>query len=185
MVGSPRKTGERAVCPRCSSPPELPEPARDYAYLLGLYLGDGCISVSGNPAKEIWALRIMCADAWPGLVTECTAAMLAIRPNNKVGMVPREGCTEVKGVLAPLAVFVPAARTGQEAQPEDRARGLAACHHGQAPRAIGQGVIPFRRLQIYQSRSIQKPRRGRLVRVSAVYVHERVQGHSRHLRRGA
>jgi hypothetical protein len=91
----PEKTGQRAVCPRCSSPPELPEPARDYAYLLGLYLGDGCISVSGNPAKGIWALRIMCADVWPGLLTECTAAILAIRPNNKVGMVPREGCTEV------------------------------------------------------------------------------------------
>jgi hypothetical protein len=92
----PEKTGEHAVCPRCCSPPALPEPIHAYAYLLGLYLGDGCISVSGNPAKKIWALRIMCADAWPGLVTECAAAILAIRPDNKIGMVPKDGCTEVK-----------------------------------------------------------------------------------------
>jgi hypothetical protein len=47
----PEKTGQRASRPRCTVTPRLPEPARDYAYLLGLYLGDGCISVSGDPAK--------------------------------------------------------------------------------------------------------------------------------------
>jgi hypothetical protein len=38
--------------PLCDDP-ALPEPRADYAYLLGLYLGDGCISVGGNPAKEV------------------------------------------------------------------------------------------------------------------------------------
>jgi hypothetical protein len=47
----PEKTGQRASCPRWATPPSLPEPADDYAYLLGRYLGDGCISVAGNPAK--------------------------------------------------------------------------------------------------------------------------------------
>jgi hypothetical protein len=84
------------VCPRCATLPGLPEPTRDYAYLLGLYLGDGCISVGGNPAKGVWVLRIMCADAWPGLVTDCAEAILAIRPENKIGLVPKDGCTEVR-----------------------------------------------------------------------------------------
>ena len=34
----------RATCPRCAAIPALPEPNADYSYLLGLYLGDGCIS---------------------------------------------------------------------------------------------------------------------------------------------
>ena len=52
---------------------EIPQlPARKaYAYLLGLYLGDGCISVmQGVYSKQVWSLRIMC-DTWPGLQEEC------------------------------------------------------------------------------------------------------------------
>ena len=34
----------KRTCPRCSEVRTLVEPQRDYAYLLGLYLGDGYIS---------------------------------------------------------------------------------------------------------------------------------------------
>ena len=63
--------------------------------MLGLYLGDGCISVGGNPAKGAWVLRIFCADAGPGLLAECQAAMGTIAPGNKVGTRSQVGCTEV------------------------------------------------------------------------------------------
>ena len=92
----PQKTGARASCPRCEPQPRLPEPQRDYAYLLGLYLGDGCISAGGDPAKGVWVLRIACADAWPGLIEECKKAISAVRPSNKVGTRQNVGCTEVK-----------------------------------------------------------------------------------------
>jgi hypothetical protein len=86
----------QTTCPRCGDPPELPEPASEYAYLLGLYLGDGCISVAGGrPDKGVWLLRIACADAWPGLLIECQAAVSAIRPDNKVGTVQSVGCAYV------------------------------------------------------------------------------------------
>jgi hypothetical protein len=85
----------RTSCPRCAGEPALPEQRADYAYLLGLYLGDGCISVGGDPAKGVWKLRIMCADAWPGLIQDCIQAMRAIRPVNKVITLQRQGCTEV------------------------------------------------------------------------------------------
>lgn len=91
----PEKDGQRAICPRCASPPSLPEPGRDYAYLLGLYLGDGCISASGDGSRDVWRLRIACADAWPGLVTDCKNAISAIRPGNKVGAVQSQGCKYV------------------------------------------------------------------------------------------
>lgn len=82
-------------CPRCQTPRTPVEPADSYAYLLGLYLGDGYISPAGNPSKEVWALRIICADAYPGLKQECATAMRTIRPENRVRFIPRIGCTEV------------------------------------------------------------------------------------------
>lgn len=85
-----------SVCPRCAPVPTLPEPGSDYAYLLGLYLGDGCISVCGKPSMGIWIMRIACADAWPGLLAECQAAVKAVRPDNKVSLVQSEGCKYVQ-----------------------------------------------------------------------------------------
>jgi hypothetical protein len=82
-------------CPRCAESPTLPEPGADYAYLLGQYLGDGCISATADAAKGVWSLRIACADAWPGVMAECISAISAIRPGNKVGTVQAEGCTVV------------------------------------------------------------------------------------------
>ena len=83
-----------ASCPRCAHVVALPEPCADYAYLLGLYLGDGCISRASDRNKDVWKLRIFCADAWPGLAEGCVRAMRAIRPDNKVFTVQKEGCTE-------------------------------------------------------------------------------------------
>jgi len=85
----------QSSCPRCADEATLPEPCAHYAYLLGLYLGDGCISVAGDRRKGVWKLRIFCADAWPGLVQECVRAMRAIRPENKILTVQKQGCAEV------------------------------------------------------------------------------------------
>jgi len=85
----------KKTCPRCSEVKAVVEPRHDYAYLLGLYLGDGCISQQKPASKGVWKLRIMCADAWPGLMHECRWAMLAVRPANSVCMVQRDGCVEV------------------------------------------------------------------------------------------
>jgi hypothetical protein len=83
------------TCPRCASEPQSPAPADSYAYLLGLYLGDGCIYWVGDRAKQVWALGIACADRWPGLVQECIDALRAIRPTNKVRVKQQQGCKNV------------------------------------------------------------------------------------------
>jgi hypothetical protein len=85
----------KSMCPLCSGVRTALEPQSDYAYLFGLYLGDGCISRQGPESKGVWKLRIMCADAWPGLVEQCRHAMLTVRPTNSVTTVHREGCVEV------------------------------------------------------------------------------------------
>ncbi|MEU6345458.1 helix-turn-helix domain-containing protein [Streptomyces sp. NPDC046977] len=63
-----------------------------YAYLLGLYLGDGCIS---RRRRGGYALRIACGDAWPGLIDACEEAVRAVRPGNSVCRVRTPGCTMV------------------------------------------------------------------------------------------
>ncbi|KUN71011.1 hypothetical protein AQJ46_15295 [Streptomyces canus] len=73
------------------APPDPGPPADDqaYAYLLGLYLGDGCISAHRRSAG--YYLRIACADAWPGLIQECREAITQVRPGIGVYAVQREG----------------------------------------------------------------------------------------------
>ncbi|GAA1885273.1 transcriptional regulator [Streptantibioticus ferralitis] len=84
-----RQPGE---CPRCGDQPTAPQPPRAYAYLLGLYLGDGC--VSPHP-RDGHYLRIACADAWPGLIDACADAMHAVHPTGSVHRLQREGCVSV------------------------------------------------------------------------------------------
>ncbi|MER6129270.1 helix-turn-helix domain-containing protein [Streptomyces sp. NPDC001795] len=79
-------------CPRCRESPGAPDEPASYAYLLGLYLGDGCVSLL---RRRVYFLRIACADAWPGLIDACAEAMQAVRPANKVFRVQRKGCQYV------------------------------------------------------------------------------------------
>jgi hypothetical protein len=58
-------------------------PPFDYSYLLGLYLGDGCISAM---PKGVYSLRIVLDRKYPGIVRECADAMAAVMPTSKVGI---------------------------------------------------------------------------------------------------
>jgi hypothetical protein len=63
-----------------------------YPYLLGLYLGDGCLSAN---RRGVYALRIACANAWPGLIDACEEAIRAVRPGGAVCRVRKQGCVSV------------------------------------------------------------------------------------------
>ncbi len=89
QIGIPRKTLQdwknsqdpfnpriSTTCCRCAPRPSAPEPLPAYAYLLGQYLGDGCISRVGR----IYTLRISCCDDYPGITDECERAIRAVRP---------------------------------------------------------------------------------------------------------
>ncbi|MER5497413.1 helix-turn-helix domain-containing protein [Streptomyces sp. NPDC002561] len=80
----------RSFCPRCDG--ELDQPA--YAYLPGLYLGDG--HIIQNKAMKTPSLSITCDDSWPGLMDLCENSMRAVFPENSVCRVRRKGCREVK-----------------------------------------------------------------------------------------
>jgi hypothetical protein len=77
-------------CPRCHRRP-LDEAA--YAYLLGLYLGDGTLTLG---ARSVYALCLQCCDSWPGLIAAAKNALSAVMPASRVSCRHRIGCTEVK-----------------------------------------------------------------------------------------
>lgn len=54
-----------------------------YAYLLGLYLGDGTIS---RHPRRVYRLRVFLDRAHPMIVAECAAAMSLVLPASKVGV---------------------------------------------------------------------------------------------------
>ncbi len=83
------------------------EPWRDideraFTYLLGMYLGDGCISEHARAYR----LRIACADAYPLIKDEVEAAINRILPV-KVGRVQCIGCTEVGAYSSHWPCFFP------------------------------------------------------------------------------
>jgi hypothetical protein len=83
-------TNREPRCPQCDGR-QLNEPV--YAYLLGLYLGDGHIT---HVRRGSYALNVKCCDDWPGLIDAAATAMAAVMPTSRVCRVQRIGCTEVK-----------------------------------------------------------------------------------------
>jgi hypothetical protein len=79
-------------CMRCDSAARSPTTGPAYAYLLGQYLGDGCL---GAFPRGVWSLRIACGDAWPGVKEECISAIKAVHPRGKVFEVRDQGCVQV------------------------------------------------------------------------------------------
>jgi hypothetical protein len=71
------------VC--CGDPLMLPQAA--YTYLLGRYLGDGCLSPY---PRGVYRLRIVCTNRYPGLLRECELAMARVLAN-KVSRVMKRG----------------------------------------------------------------------------------------------
>jgi DNA-directed RNA polymerase subunit N (RpoN/RPB10) len=82
---------EPARCARCRPSPGLPDDVAAYAYLLGLYLGDGHLVTRA----KVPVLRVYCADAWPGLIAECEKAMLDVLAKS-VQRVQHPGCVGVQ-----------------------------------------------------------------------------------------
>jgi hypothetical protein len=65
---------------------------RAYAYLLGLYLGDGHIA---HHKRDVLRLTIACCEYWPGLIEAASEATAAVMPRSSVGRLQRPGCTVV------------------------------------------------------------------------------------------
>lgn len=69
-------------------------PPHEYAYLLGLYLGDGCIS---QAKRGVYCLRISLDARYPGIIAECQRALDSILPKktSRAGLRPGSKCVDV------------------------------------------------------------------------------------------
>jgi len=92
----------RGWCLVCSDSLSL-LPVGPYSYLLGLYLGDGCLS---EYRGEVFKLRIACCDAYPDLMDECAMTIAELLPN-RIGRVHLVGCTEVYSYSKHWICFFP------------------------------------------------------------------------------
>lgn len=87
-------------CLRCGTPMSKacaqPLRRKNYAYLLGVYLGDGHIAAA---SRGVWRLRIFCDARYPGLIETIAEAIGQIVPGHTVDRRPASranpGCTVV------------------------------------------------------------------------------------------
>ncbi|MFF9020769.1 helix-turn-helix domain-containing protein [Streptomyces eurythermus] len=79
-------------CIRCRDTPGIPEDRPGYAYLLGLYLGDGYLI--SKPRQHY--LMVTCTASWHGLVDAAEDAMRRVLPEPSVSRTVRSGCVDVK-----------------------------------------------------------------------------------------
>jgi hypothetical protein len=67
-------------------------PATAYSYLLGMYLGDGCISRGGR----VWRLRIVLDAKYPGIIERCREAIDILMPGQHAATLRlARNCVEV------------------------------------------------------------------------------------------
>jgi hypothetical protein len=62
-------------------------PSAAYAYLLGMYLGDGCIS----RVRQSWNLRITCGTRYPAIIARCREAIDTVMTGQRAGVVQNKG----------------------------------------------------------------------------------------------
>jgi len=88
-----RSADTKPVCQVCGAASHLIEDPAAYAYLLGLYLGDGYLAV--HP-KGVFRLRISLDDSYPAIIDSCVIAIERLLPGNKVRVFRRKGHVEVR-----------------------------------------------------------------------------------------
>jgi hypothetical protein len=108
----PRLNDRRSLddCPICSG---FTLRRSWYAYLLGLYLGDGCLS---EARRGVFKLRIVLDNRYPAIIDECAQAMAQMRTIERAqpGRIRKVGCTEVMAYWKHWQCLFPQHATGRK-----------------------------------------------------------------------
>jgi len=88
--GAPPGNAWNQDCPICSSTIGLD--GESYAYLLGLYLGDGWLA---EHRRGVFKLGISLDERQPMIVEECARAIAAAAPGKRIGRQKGRGCVIV------------------------------------------------------------------------------------------
>lgn len=83
--------GAPTPCPICDGR-ELDH--RSYAYLLGLYLGDGCLV---HTHRGVYRMSVACDPKYPNIIKGCAAAMQSVKGlGSRIALVSSHGCISVE-----------------------------------------------------------------------------------------
>jgi len=96
------RSPEPSRCSRCRPAPGPPGDPAAYAYLLGLYLGDGHLVTRA----KVPVLRVYCTASWPDLIDQCETAMLTVLAR-KVQRIPKRGCVAVQSYSSHWPCLLP------------------------------------------------------------------------------
>lgn len=112
----------------------------DYAYLLGLYLGDGGIS---KARREVFRLRITLDLLYPGIIEECRAAMSFVMPRNRVLVQRRHGsrCVDVGSYSRSWPCLFPQHASGKKHERRIRLAPWQSEHGRRQPERLLRGLI--------------------------------------------
>jgi hypothetical protein len=91
IVGNIPHSARLGTCPRCLGQHDLAALPAEYVYLLGLYLGDGCLS---RHARDVYKLRIILDAKYPGIIEDAVSAVQSVSGRASVLKRPHS-CVEV------------------------------------------------------------------------------------------
>jgi hypothetical protein len=98
-------------CDACGAASHVIADGRNYAYVLGIYLGDGYIAP--HP-RGVFRLRIVLDERYPGIIETCVAAVQALVPGNTVRLFQRKGCVEVRAYSKAWPCLLPHVGPGRK-----------------------------------------------------------------------
>jgi hypothetical protein len=130
----------RPLCPRCWKPTrQIAIEPDSYAELLGLYLGDGCISRLGRT----YSLRLSLDSRYPGVICESRALMARIFRANRVNAITADrGSTTILCVYScHLPCLFPQHGRGKKHERDVRLERWQQDLVDQAPWALLRGFI--------------------------------------------
>lgn len=82
-----------------------------HSYLLGIYLGDGCLS---RHPSDVFKLRIACDLKYPEIINEIATHIVLAQANDEVGFVVAEGCVEAYSYWKHWICLFPQHGTGKK-----------------------------------------------------------------------
>lgn len=132
-----------------------------YAYLLGAYLGDGCISLM---RRGVFSLRVTCDLKYPDIINEIATHIVIVRGAEVVGFVLAKGCVNVSSTWKHWPCVFPQHGPGRkhereikltewqlqmvETHPKALIRGLihtdGTRHVNEVPRRLSAGIKRYR-----------------------------------------
>jgi hypothetical protein len=145
-----------------------------YAYLLGLYLGDGCLV---GVHRRVFRFQLTLDARYPAIVRAACDAVRAVLPSNKVRASHRTNAIDVTCYSKLWPVLFPQHGTGKKHERDVSLvawqRKLTTAH----PRGTSQGADPFGRLSLH--RPARDQRTG--IHVRSLLIQEPIRGHTANL----